>query len=78
MSAELGPLQKLVSRRQIGTVRNCLRDLRAEHRECLTLAFFGGLTHEQIAGQIDRPLGTVKSWVRRSLSGLKTALESER
>ena len=51
-----------------------LARLSNEQRHCLTLAFFDGLSHAEIALQIDKPLGTVKSWVRRALAAMRPAL----
>src|SRR5690349_25117925 len=36
-------------------------------REAVTLAFFQGLAHAELAQRLKQPLGTVKSWIRRSL-----------
>jgi RNA polymerase sigma factor (sigma-70 family) len=48
--------------------------LRAQPRQLLLLAFFRGLSHEEIAAQMSLPLGTVKSQIRRALLTLRDVL----
>ena len=54
----------------------CLEQIAAPQRRCLMLAYEEGLTHSEIARAVNEPLGTVKSWVRRSLIALRRCLES--
>ena len=49
----------------------CLEQIAAPQRRCLMLAYEEGLTHSEIARAVNEPLGTVKSWVRRSLMALR-------
>lgn len=51
-----------------------LADLEAMPRQLVALAFFRGLSHEEIARQTDLPLGTVKSQIRRALLRLRQLL----
>ena len=51
-----------------------LARLSNEQRHCLTLAFFDGLSHAEIALQVGKPLGTVKSSVRRALVAMRPSL----
>jgi RNA polymerase sigma-70 factor (ECF subfamily) len=39
------------------------------------LAYYYGLTHEELAQRLGAPLGTVKSWVRRGLLQIKDCLD---
>lgn len=55
-------------------VRAAVAALPAEQRRALELAFFGGLTQEQIAAQLREPLGTIKARIRRGLIKLRTSL----
>jgi RNA polymerase sigma-70 factor (ECF subfamily) len=57
-------------------LRRCLEQIAAPQRRCLMLAYHDGLTHSEIARAVNEPLGTVKSWVRRSLLALRRCLES--
>lgn len=56
-------------------LRACLEQLEESPRRSLMLAYYEGLTFEQVAGRLRAPLGTVKSWIRRSLIRLKGCME---
>jgi RNA polymerase sigma-70 factor (ECF subfamily) len=53
----------------------CMQELSASQRQSLALAYYDGLSHAEVAGRLQQPLGTVKSWVRRALQSLKACLE---
>jgi RNA polymerase sigma-70 factor (ECF subfamily) len=48
--------------------------LNPQPRQLVALAFFSGLSHEEIACQTQLPLGTVKSQIRRALTRLRELL----
>jgi len=58
-------------------VREAVAGLPPEQRRSLELAFFGGLTQEQIAARLGEPLGTVKARIRRGLLKLRESLASQ-
>jgi len=53
----------------------CLDELEEAPRRSILLAYFEGMTVEEVAERMAAPLGTVKSWVRRSLQRLRSCLE---
>ena len=46
-----------------------------KQQKAIMLAYYYGHTHEELAVELDTPLGTVKSWVRRGLLQLKECLD---
>jgi RNA polymerase sigma-70 factor (ECF subfamily) len=58
-------------------VRAAMKDLPAEQVNLLKLAFYEGLSHSEIAGKLDLPLGTVKSRIRLAFSKMKARLGDE-
>ena len=55
-------------------VRDALALLPSEQREAIELAYFGGLTHQEIAERTGTALGTVKGRMRLGLHKLRAAL----
>ncbi len=52
----------------------CMQQLSAEQRSSILMSFYYGMTHEQLSASLQKPLGTVKSWLRRGLLSLKQCL----
>ncbi len=57
-------------------VRSAVAGLPAEQHQAITMAFFGGMTHQEIADVLGEPLGTVKARIRRGMLKLKECLQA--
>lgn len=54
---------------------DALQELTLEQRQMLSLAYFKGLSHSEIARHTDIPLGTIKTQIRKALQQLHAYLE---
>jgi RNA polymerase sigma-70 factor (ECF subfamily) len=70
-----GPQDLLGQLAEARAVKRCLGGLTGEQQQCISLAFYQGLSHAEVATHLSQPLGSVKSWVRRGLLALKTCLQ---
>jgi RNA polymerase sigma-70 factor (ECF subfamily) len=59
---------------QARAVRTAVAALPLEQKRALELAFFSGLTQQEIAAKLSEPLGTVKARIRRGLLKLRDTL----
>ncbi len=58
------------------SIRRTLQELPVEQRQAIELAFFGDLTHHEIAARLGQPLGSVKARIRRGLLKMRSSLEN--
>jgi len=75
---EPAPPERLQGLQRAQAVRRSLSMLPAHTRELVLLAYEHELSHSQAAERLGRPLGTVKSLLRRSLQLLRPALAAHR
>jgi RNA polymerase sigma factor (sigma-70 family) len=55
-------------------LRNCLERIDRPRRDVVVLAYVHGLSHSELAARLQVPLGTIKSWVRRSMFALQECM----
>ncbi len=63
---------------ELAHVRAIVANLPSDQRQSIELAFFGGMTHQQVAAALNEPLGTVKARIRRGMMALKDSLQAYR
>ncbi|HMA15427.1 MAG: sigma-70 family RNA polymerase sigma factor [Bacteroidota bacterium] len=56
-------------------VLHCLGLLGEEQRDCILLSYHQGLTPTEVAAKVSRPVGTVKTWIRRGLLKVRDCLD---
>jgi RNA polymerase sigma-70 factor (ECF subfamily) len=60
---------------ELAALQHCLGTLETAARDCILLAYYEGYSREELASRFGRPVGTIKTWLHRSLAALKSCLE---
>jgi RNA polymerase sigma-70 factor (ECF subfamily) len=71
------PIEALQISSDARALAYCMSMLEGLHRQVIGMAFYHDLSHSEVAQQMAIPIGTVKTWIRRSLDRLKTCLAKE-
>jgi len=68
------PAREAQDRGEAHSIRDCLAELEGDQRQTIALAFYHGLSHSELADHLRRPIGTVKTHIRRGLLRIKDCL----
>ena len=68
------PIEALQISSDAKALAYCMSMLEGLHRQVIGMAFYHDLSHSEVAQQMAIPIGTVKTWIRRSLERLKTCM----
>jgi RNA polymerase sigma-70 factor (ECF subfamily) len=73
---ELAPVDAPLMEDDNAVIRSVLNNLPKDQRQAIEMAFFGGLTHQEIAESLNEPLGTIKARIRRGMLKLRDDLRA--
>jgi len=66
---------KSLGAEEVAAIRSAVAELPHEQRQAIAMAFFGGMTHLEIAQALNEPLGTTKARIRRGMLKLRVSLQ---
>jgi RNA polymerase sigma-70 factor (ECF subfamily) len=73
----VSPRRSLTQTAEAQALLDCLEHLQAQQQQSILLVYFHGFTHAELAQQMETPLGTVKTWIRRGLEQIRKCLDHE-
>lgn len=68
------PDAQLASRQQRELIKSALASIDPQQRRAIECVYYDGMSHSEIAAAMDKPLGTVKTWIRQGLLRLRDVL----
>ena len=70
------PLAARERSEELRRLLNCLGRLDPDERRLMLLAYYNGLSREQLAAKLGHPVNTIKTWLRRSILAVRECLGS--
>lgn len=70
------PIEALELSQDAESLARCMTKLEGLHRQAMSLAYFHDLSHSEVAEQMELPIGTIKTWIRRGLEKLRLCLNT--
>jgi RNA polymerase sigma-70 factor, ECF subfamily len=75
-TVEVAPADEPLLENDAAVIRSVVNNLPPDQRQAIEMAFFAGLTHQEIAESLHEPLGTIKARIRRGMLKLRGALQT--
>ena len=70
------PLARRQMTEDLKRLLGCVGTLDADRQRLVLLAYYNGWSREQLAAKFDKPVNTIKTWLRRSLIEIRECLGS--
>ena len=70
------PLAKREMTEELKRLFACMGKLDEERRRMVLLAYYSGWSREQLATKFEKPVNTIKTWLRRALAEIRECLGS--
>ena len=74
--SESALIEPTLQEHDVQVIQSAVQALPMDQRQAIELAFFGGLSHPEIAESLNEPLGTIKARIRRGMLKLRDSLEA--
>jgi RNA polymerase sigma-70 factor (ECF subfamily) len=70
------PLARRELSEELQRLLACIGQLPPERQRMVLLAYYNGWSREQLAAELDAPVNTIKTWLRRSLLDIRECLDN--
>lgn len=71
---EPDPLARRQMTDELKRLLACMGGLEEEHRKVLLLAYYNGWSREELAAKFEKPVNTIKTWLRRGLIQIRECM----